>query len=152
ECIEEAGHLGDIPLICPIRRIADEPRCHSPSGGSHEPGESIHRNIYFTAELPDCLRPSHLTVPAGDVGKTAAKTLQTGFKARHLLLSPFQLLRGAGLSMDRVCHESMKQQDVQFCKQNCLHNCITLADLPHLERRLGFQALGCAEKSPSFFP
>jgi len=53
ECVEEARHLRDIPLICPIRRIPGEPRCHSPSGGSHEASESIRRNIYFTAEIAD---------------------------------------------------------------------------------------------------
>ena len=41
-------------MICPIRRIAGEPRCHSSSGGSHEKGESIKSNIYFAAELADC--------------------------------------------------------------------------------------------------
>src|SRR6516225_5636307 len=70
-------------------------------------GESIKSNIYFAAELADCLRPSHFAVPAGQVQKTAAKLLQAAFKARHLLLSPFQLLLGARFSMDRVRHESL---------------------------------------------
>jgi hypothetical protein len=55
ECVEEARHLRDIPLICPIRRIPGEPRCHSPSGGSHEASENIHRDVYFAAELAGCL-------------------------------------------------------------------------------------------------
>ena len=45
ERVEEAKHLRDIPLICPIRRIAGDPRCHTPSGGSHETNESIKSNI-----------------------------------------------------------------------------------------------------------
>jgi len=40
----------------------------------------------------------------------AQKFPEAAFKARHFLLSPFQLLRGGSLSTDRVCHESMKPQ------------------------------------------
>ena len=110
ECVEEARHLRDIPLICPIRRIPGEPRCHSPSGGSHEASESIHRNIYFTAEIADCLWPS---VPAGDVPKTAAKLLEATFKARNLLLSPLQLLRGAISRSEKFFAENYSKMIMQ---------------------------------------
>jgi len=146
ERLEKPEHLGNVPLICPIRRIAGQPRCHSPSGGSHEASESIDCDIYLAAELADRLRPLQVAVSACHPCETAAELFHAGFEARHLLFGPFQLLRGVTPSMDRICHESMERQDLHFCKQNCLHNCITSASPPHLKSRSDFQALGCADR------
>jgi len=53
--VRRRGGTSQRHFFCPIRRIAAEPRCHTPSRSSHEASESIHRNIYFTAELSGIL-------------------------------------------------------------------------------------------------
>jgi hypothetical protein len=39
----------------PDSGIAGHSRCYGPSEGFNEASESMHRNIYFAAELADCV-------------------------------------------------------------------------------------------------